>query len=681
MAKFYRFNYKGDLIVEKTFDELVTISNKFTEYSRVRKGNKWGVVDTKTLDIFVDFKYDRLSLGSSFDNSVVFIGWLDEKTYLIDISDKNLTPDSYDKLYFEENTDFAVSKKNNLSGIVSIKNKIIFDTEYTSCKIVLQNIFLLQKNEIFYLGNDKGEILNKIECQEVVPNVFFIDNNWELNYFTYNSNGKFGLLDSNFDIIIPANYESLTINKFNKIYGQLNQVEYELDNKADILKQIDYTLNFSTTSDVIKIGENNYNYIISQDNSYGAKRGILDNDYKLVLPIEYDWIEYTYDVWKVRKGRSEYLLDENYILIPNSKYKRIGKFEEEGIACVQDEELKYKFINKSGEVLLNKSFDAIQLDSRSSLDFLFKNIKTRHISGLCGVCINSKWGYIDLTGKIKIGFKYDKITEFDHRGHAIVQYDSKWGLIDQDDRIIIDFKFEHIFDYNDDLELIISKKDDFFGMVDFNNIELIPFTLNDLNFSKTELIFGYSKKPIAKKPPVQKPIEPINLLESKLLEKHNNLLHDDLLRVMIMAVVSGDKDDLSNRLYLIDVVKKDLTTATFISGYAGGGTWGAYDFVNGKEYTGEEGWFSVFDYIRDDDNIKNLVSGYVCEIDKDLDEYQYKSLKHFNKVEKDDLNLLYSVWYNDDFDYTDISKNDKKRFKNLLKQCDGIYWQKWNFKF
>jgi hypothetical protein len=42
---------------------------------------------------------------------------------------------------------------------------------------------------------------------------------------------------------------------------------------------------------------------------------------------------------------------------------------------------------------------------------------------------------------------------------------------------------------------------------------------------------------------------------------------------------------------------------------------------------------------------------------------------------------LYSVWYNDDFDYADISKNDKKRFKNLFKQCDGIYWQKWNFKF
>jgi len=107
-------------------------------------------------------------------------------------------------------------------------------------------------------------------------------------------------------------------------------------------------------------------------------------------------------------------------------------------------------------------------------------------------------------------------------------------------------------------------------MIDFDSNELIPFNFTNLNFSNTELIFGYSKKPIAKEAPFQKPIEPINLLESKLLEKHNNLLHEDLLRVMIMALVTGDEDDLSNRLNVIDVVKNDFTTLTFISGYADG---------------------------------------------------------------------------------------------------------------
>jgi hypothetical protein len=84
-----------------------------------------------------------------------------------------------------------------------------------------------------------------------------------------------------------------------------------------------------------------------KDETYKSKRGIIDNDYKLVLPFEYDWIDYTNGVWVVRKGRSEYILDKNYKLIPNSKFNKIGKFEEEGIACVQDENLKYKPFSSS----------------------------------------------------------------------------------------------------------------------------------------------------------------------------------------------------------------------------------------------------------------------------------------------------------------------------------------------
>ena len=70
-------------------------------------------------------------------------------------------------------------------------------------------------------------------------------------------------------------------------------------------------------------------YILNKDETYKSKRGILDNDYKLVLPIEYDWIIYSNGVWVVRKGRSEYLLDENFKLIPNVKYKEIGNFDDD----------------------------------------------------------------------------------------------------------------------------------------------------------------------------------------------------------------------------------------------------------------------------------------------------------------------------------------------------------------
>ena len=218
-------------------------------------------------------------------------------------------------------------------------------------------------------------------------------------------------------------------------------------------------------------------------------------------------------------------------------------------------------------------------------------------------------------------------------------------------------------------------------MIDFDKNELISYSLIDLNYNEDGTLFGYSKKPLYKKLPISKSIEPIELLNSKLLEKHNTLIHEDLIRVMVMAIVSGEEDDISNRLYIIDVIKKDNISATFISGYAGGGVWDECTFINELEYKGEKGGFTVFDYIRDDQVIKELVGDYICEIDDELDEYQYKSLNHFVKVGDEDLKLLYSVWYNDLVDYSDISKNDKKRFKKLMKSTGGIKWKDWNFKF
>jgi hypothetical protein len=681
MAKYYRYNFNGELLVVKSFDELVTYSNYFIEYSLVRKGKKWGVVDTKNLNILIDFKYDRLDLDSSFNNSVVFIGWLDEKTYLIDVNGDDLVSGIYDKIYFKRNTDFGVSFKDNLSGIISIENKIIFEPEYTACQIIQQNLFLLQKEGIYFLGNEKREIINKIECQSILPVVQYTDKVGVLTYFTFKLKDKFGLLDANLNIIIPANYETLEVNKFGKIYAQIDRDDFELSNTGQVLNKLEHTLRYSTSFDSIKITDNNYNYIVNKDETYKSKRGILDNDYKLVLPFEYDWIDYTNGVWVVRKGRSEYILDKNYKLIPNSKFNKIGKFEEEGIACVQDENLKYKFVNQNAELFLNKKFDNVQLGSRSSLDYLFNNINTKHKSGLCGVSLNSKWGYVDLYGKLVIECKFDEITEFNSRNNAIVKYMGKWGVVDFEGKTIIDFNFENIIDYNLDLKLIVCRKNEFLGMMNFDNLELIPFSFTILHFNNTEIIYGYSKKQIAKRLPLQKQIEPILLLESKLLVKHNTLLHEDLLRVMVMAVVSGEEDNLSNRLYIIDIIRKDLKSATFISSYAGGGVWDECTFINEKEYNGEEGGFTIFDYVRDDEVVKGLVGDYICEIDDELDAYQYKSLKHFKNVGDEDLKLLYSVWYNDSVNYTEISKNDKKRFKKILKATGGIWWKDWNFKF
>ena len=71
---------------------------------------------------------------------------------------------------------------------------------------------------------------------------------------------------------------------------------------------------------------------------------------------------------------------------------------------------------------------------------------------------------------------------------------------------------------------------------------------------------------------------------------------------------------------------------------------------------------------------------FLCEyFDDEADEYRYESLDLFTKVGVDNLMVLNAVWYEKGYDYLSISKNDKKRFKNILKQSHGLIWNKWNF--
>jgi hypothetical protein len=678
MAKFYRFNLKGELLAEKTFDEFSYQFGKNEEFVPVRKGKKWGVVLNDSLEIIIPIQYDSIFQDNYSKSNLLAVKENNELFY-IDINNKVIIDSKH---RYISNELQGISSENGLQGFVNINGKILLEPKYNKVIKLLENRFLLQKDNYFILANGKGEIIsNQIVGDRVVDKRIKINNEWAINYFLLIRNEKyFGVLDSDFIEVLECKYDDyINFTNNDTFFAVLNNVNLVLNKQNQVVKEFDFTFVFRSE---VKMQNGKYCYIIQKDKSYEAKYGLLNENYELIVPLEYNYIEHSNSVFLVKKGRSEYLLNEKFEIIPNVKYKEIGRYEEEGIACAKDEDLKYRFIDFKGNILSEYVFDAVYMgDRRSMLNNLFESgFQNTYKSGLCGVLLNSKWGYVDLYGKLVIECKFDEITEFNSRNNAIVKYMGKWGVVDIKGKTIVDFNFENIIDYNLDLKLIVCKKNEFLGMINFDNIELIPFSFTNLRFNDTEIIYGYSKKQIAIRLPVQKKIEPIQLLESKLLDKHNTLLHEDLLRVMVMAVVSGEEDNLSNRLYIIDIIRKDLKSATFISGYAGGGVWDECTFINEQEYNGEEGGFTIFDYVRDDEVVKGLVGDYICEIDDELDEYQYKSLKHFKNVGDEDLKLLYSVWYNDLVDYSDISKNDKKRFKKLLKST-GISWKDWNFKF
>jgi hypothetical protein len=681
MAKFYRFNLKGDLLVDKTYDEISYPFGINKEFVPVRKGKKWGIAFNDTLELKVPIQYDRIEFWL-FAKSHRLMVWNGDDFSIIDIENNVLIEPKYDFINFEKNDQkYGIVSFNGKKGIIDKKGEIIIETKYDSCDIALDNKFILISDNKIEMSDEFGKIIsNKISGERVIGQNKKINGLNIVEYFLLINNGKYGVLDKDFNKVLECQYDDyINFINNNQFFVVLNGENLVLNNQNKVIKKFNYSFSFGSEH---LLSNGKYNYIVRKDKSYGAKCGIMDENFEIILPIEYDWIDFSNDVWVIRKGRSEYILDEKYNLIDASKNKRIGKFEKEGIACVQREDLKYSFIKKNGQFSSKNIFDFVQLGSRSLLDYLFENINSRYRSGLCGVCLNSKWGYLDLNGNILIDCKFDEITEFDSRKNAIVKFNGKWGVIDNKGKSIIPFEFDSIVDYSLQHNLIISIMEDKFGLIDFNNKIIIDHEYDKIEFDNEKILFGYAKKPVSKKIISKiKLFEPIDLLESKFLIKHSNLIHNDLKRVMVLAVVSGEEDYLSNRLYIIDVIKKDNTSATFISGYAGGGVWDECTFINDKEYNGEEGGFTVFDYIKDDQYVKGLVANYICEIDDELDEYQYKSLKYFTNVGKEDLKVLYSVWYNEAEDYTQISKNDKKRFKKLLKSTGGIWWNDWNFKF
>ena len=68
MAKYYRFNYKGDLIVEKTYDEVYIPFGDKNEYVTVKKGKKWGIALNESLEIKIPIQYDRIEREAYFPN-------------------------------------------------------------------------------------------------------------------------------------------------------------------------------------------------------------------------------------------------------------------------------------------------------------------------------------------------------------------------------------------------------------------------------------------------------------------------------------------------------------------------------------------------------------------------------------------------------------------------------------
>ena len=224
------------------------------------------------------------------------------------------------------------------------------------------------------------------------------------------------------------------------------------------------------------------------------KCGALDADGRIVIPCEYDYIEYMSDdnTYMVEKDGLSGIVDAAGKEILPCEYTTLDSRSAEGddyVPAQKGEGDPFGFISiKDGKVLIEPKF--MSAGSFNGTDLAPVQFD------------NELWGYIDRKGNTVIEPKFDEAFEFgetteagDEKGGEVARVKmagkdgdrrGKEGIIDTEGNFVIPCKYDWIMDYyhEDGIAIINdspSDKDDpeyelsdYYGVIDRNGKEIIP---------------------------------------------------------------------------------------------------------------------------------------------------------------------------------------------------------------
>jgi WG containing repeat len=300
-------------------------------------------------------------------------------------------------------------------GFVNLKGDYIISPQYRKCYSFSEDGYALiyNKKEGYFFINTKGEKLQTEISKFKLKEVFgygakgFID-----GFVAVFVDGKWGYINTNGELAIPAKYSKASIFKNGYAIAQIENDFYIIDNKGN--------------QKIVEIS--------------GIK--------------EIKWFSEELAPFKNEQGLSGFLNSSGEIVI-QPRFLSAGYFNK-GLAWVKTKDKTIGYINEFGEWVIQPKFDrAHNFDSEA---------------GLVKVMIYDEWVYANENGEIirfsdsdyisefyeglakgrkndKLGFYNNKLEwviqpQFDgvrnfKNGYAVVRIEDKWGVIDKQGNWII----------------------------------------------------------------------------------------------------------------------------------------------------------------------------------------------------------------------------------------------------
>lgn len=396
----------GIIIYNKLSDKSYELENveKYS-YFKLYQNNKYGVIDDKG-NILIEPQYDTINIPNP--SKALFICYYEYDEMLGEYKTKVLNEKNEEVLtQFEQvlpliceestsNIPFEKSvlkyKKDGKYGIIDFSGKRITKAIYDDIESLKyrEGSLIVKQADKYGVINIKGKEILKIQYDEIKSDEYYTEENdyQEAGFVVQNKTEdgyRYGYLDKNGKEVLEIKYneiQRITDIKENKdayLLTSKNGKYGVTQNKKVIIENSYEEIEYNKTSKIFIVQKN-------------SKQGVISQEGKEILPIEYDYILCTGNKITTKKDEIVEIYNTKGEK-QSSKYDNILDTGNEEYIITIDNNDQFGVINKNGQTLIKNEYQYIE--------YAFANYFI--------VTQDGKVGVINTNNEIKIKPNYDTI--------------------------------------------------------------------------------------------------------------------------------------------------------------------------------------------------------------------------------------------------------------------------------
>jgi WG containing repeat len=470
------------------------------------------------LSVIIPIEYESILLGKNNQWPYVLVqdGW-----YIL--------PDGDLKPFLKFKADSAVFFEGNLCKIWLKGQSFLYDfVKKSKIPLNFEKVELSQSSNFLYIMKDQKVYLFNRKTERMltqpIQSPYFGEEGHRYygvqfysNYLVVEANEKRGLISENGDIILPFEYDAIKVGDSAPFVLDLTKNEkhglYNVESKLTLTPEFD-GISYQEVKDI---------YIVYKN----GLQGILDRNFKWILPVAYEQIQDFGSYWKVIKdGHFGIYSLKNGEIMP-CKYKQIDFLTNAGLTFSINEENLIEIWDKNFQKIVTPNFsylsdspysgyaisqnmdfyglidstgfEIIKADTYNRISFVTPNFlilekkQVQFVSQLdnsiieneseakklgfqnVSYSLKSTFDFVDLYGKKLMNNDFDFIDDFRDLGTPIVVgKEGKYGFLLTNGQMSTSLEYDFL-EMNSNFGLIAAKKNGKWGYLDTMFKVAIPF--------------------------------------------------------------------------------------------------------------------------------------------------------------------------------------------------------------